>query len=214
MFGKFNILKVLFGSIILTMLLYNSLLGQNTTPFQGNRNVFSIHLNDFLYSDLLLSYEHKKQGQNYGLYFPLAYNYGSVENLSGLNNTFYMGFGIHYYLPSHEPLFFHVGPEIHAGVASVEYIDVPPDEKFENAKVAKESFFFTRLFLNGGFRYSPATNMSILTKIGVGVQYADYPNVPYVSRRSDGVVIRNYNYYQNKIITPVLNFTIGIGYSF
>ncbi len=214
MFRENRILTILLVSVFLTTLLSVNLLGQNYLAVKRNRNVISIHVNDFLYSDILISYEHKKRNKDYGLYFPLAYNFGSVENLAGLDNTFYTGFGIHYYFPSQEPLFFHAGPEVHMGMASVEYIDVPPNGQFENAQIGKESLFFARLLFNGGFRYSPATNMSILTKIGLGIQYADFPNIPYVSRRSDGKIVRNYEYYQNKIITPVLNFTIGVGYSF
>jgi len=194
--------------LTLVILVSGSLYAQEKSTLISNRNVISVHISDLLYTDLLLSYEHKSPTKDYGIYFPLAYNFGETENIFGLNSTFYTGFGIHYYFADQLPLFFYTGPELHLGMASVNYLE------YSSNQSVKEDFFYTRFLINGGFRYSPAKNSSILIKLGAGVQYADFPNVSVYTKTFDGTVVKNPYYYRDKIIHPVFNFSIGLGLSF
>jgi hypothetical protein len=204
-----NILK-LTGLLVFTLVTFSSsrLQAQEGSHLVANRNVLSMHISDFLYTDFLMSYEHKNPKNEYGIYFPLAYSFGKTENIFGLNSTFYTGFGIHYYFADQLPLFFYTGPEIHLGMASINYKEDLDKES------TSEDFFYTRLFVNGGFRYSPARNSSILVKLGAGIQYADYPNVTVFSETFDGRIIKNPHYYKEKAIRTVFNFSIGFGLSF
>jgi len=187
---------------------------QSTQSVEKNRNVISFHITDLLYTDFLLSYEHKFPEKEYGLYFPFAYNFGKGDNLYGLNSKYFTGFGLHYYFKDDIPVYFFMGPEANFGMAKVEYFDFNSNDNLTQIETYSEDFFYSRVFYNGGFRYSPQRNTSLLVKLGFGVQYADYPNIPFVFETAEGKFIKDYNYYQEKRITPVFNFSFGLGISF
>ncbi len=209
-----KIKKIFFILILFLGVFSNYSWAQEDQLIDKNQNVISFHITDVLYTDFLISYEHKFSDKEYGLYFPFAYNFGKEKNIYGLNSNYFTGFGINYYFTSGIPVYFFMGPEVNMGTAKLAYFDFTNNAQLTNIKSYSEDYFYSRIFYNGGFRYSPQRNTSILVKLGLGVQYADYPNVPYIFETPEGKFIKDYNYYQEKRITPVFNFSFGFGFSF
>jgi hypothetical protein len=171
-----NLFKSLFLIIVFFISTINTRAQQDTILYKSKygRNIISYNLADLvIFKNITFSYERLSSNGMIGYEIPVAIGFGYIENEYSYKpkNVLYTGFSLNYYPTNQGVMKYFVGTELRGGYAQRKYNIYDYDFYPYTCYTEKSYPYYYKIFINNGIIYNPTTNLTVLIKLSLGVEY-------------------------------------------